>query len=165
MRNADLPYYIHCFTHLKRDMKNGGAPHKPILLLSVISLFEKNIYTNNQIFILPELVSSFKSNWSNLVSTNHSPIFAMPFYHLRSESFWEIVPNVGCEKWVESKSSMRSLRNLTTAIKFALIDNKLANLLLIHESRDVLKVGSSLFSVELRFRAKQQLVLQSDRSW
>ena len=32
----DLSYYVHCFTSLKRDNKNGGAPHKPILLLSVI---------------------------------------------------------------------------------------------------------------------------------
>ena len=60
----DLPYYIHCFTHLKRDMKNGGAPHKPILLLSVISLFEKGLYADSHIYILPELVASFKSNWT-----------------------------------------------------------------------------------------------------
>ena len=51
-----LPYYIHCFTHLKRDAKNGGAPHKPILLLSIIRLFEKVFFNNNQIFILQELV-------------------------------------------------------------------------------------------------------------
>jgi len=122
-------------------MKNGGAPHKPILLLSIISLFEKDIYTNNQIFILPEIVASFKSNWSKLVVTNHFPIFAMPFYHLSSEPFWKLIPNVGCEKWVESKSSMRSLGNLTTAIQFSLIDNELTNLLLVPESRDILKVS------------------------
>jgi len=122
-------------------MKNGGAPHKPILLLSVINLFEKGFYTNNQIFILPELVASFKSNWSKLVETNHYPIFAMPFYHLSSESFWKLIPNVGCEKWVESKSSMRSLGNLTTAVKFALVDNELADLLLVSENRDVFKIS------------------------
>jgi putative restriction endonuclease len=63
-------------------MKNGGAPHKPILLLSVIRLFENGLLTNNQIYVLPELVASFKSNWSKLVTTNHFPIFALPFYHL-----------------------------------------------------------------------------------
>jgi len=141
MTDKNLSYYSHYFTHLKRDMKNGGAPHKPILLLSVISLFEKSIYTDNQIFILPELVASFKSNWSKLVETNHFPIFAMPFYHLSSEPFWQLIPNVGCEKWVESKSSMRSLGNLTTAIQFALIDNELTNLLLVPESRDIFKIS------------------------
>jgi putative restriction endonuclease len=136
-----LPYYTHCFTHLNRDTKNGGAPHKPILLLSIIRLFEKGIFTNNQIHILPELVASFKSNWSQLVVTNHYPIFAMPFYHMSSEPFWKLIPNVGCEKWVESKNSMRSLGNLTTAVNFALIDKELSELLVQPESRDVLTIS------------------------
>lgn len=136
-----LPYYIYCFTHLKRDAKNGGAPHKPILLLSIIRLFEKGIFTDCQIHILPELVASFKSNWTTLVESNHHPIFAMPFYHMNSEPFWKLIANVGCEKWIESKSSMRSLKNLTTAINFALIDNELTELLLIPESRDLLKIS------------------------
>ena len=137
----DLPYYIHCFTHLKRDMKNGGAPHKPILLLSIIRLFENGIVTDNQIFVLPELVASFKSNWTKLVETNHFPIFALPFYHMSSEPFWKLVANTGCEKWIESKSSMRSFGNLTTAVKFALIDEELSDLLLVSENRDILKIA------------------------
>jgi len=136
-----LPYYVHCFTHLKRDAKNGGAPHKPILLLSIIRLFEKGIFTNGQIHILPELVGSFKSNWTKLVVTNHSPIFALPFYHMDSEPFWKLIANVGCEKWIRSKSSMRSLGSLTTAIKVALIDHDLVELLLQPESRDILKIS------------------------
>jgi putative restriction endonuclease len=120
-------------------MKNGGAPHKPILLLSIIHLFKNDIFTDNQIYVLPELVASFKSNWSKLVVTNHFPVFALPFYHLSSEPFWKLIANVGCEKWIESQSSMRSFNNLTTAIQFALIDAELSNLLLISESRDILK--------------------------
>jgi putative restriction endonuclease len=137
----DLPYYIHCFTHLKRDMKNGGAPHKPILLLSVIRLFEQGIYSDNQIFVLPELVASFKSNWAKLVLTNHFPVFALPFYHLSSEPFWKLIANAGCEKWIESKSSMRSFGNLTTAVRYALIDKELSDLLLVPENRDILKIA------------------------
>ena len=129
MTNKDISYYIHCFTHLKRDMKNGGAPHKPILLLSMMRLFEKGIFTDSQIFVLPELVASFKSNWTKLVVTNHFPIFALPFYHLYSEPFWRLVANAGCEKWIESKSSMRSFGNLTTAVKYALIDKEIAKMI------------------------------------
>lgn len=136
----DLSYYIHCFTHLKRDMKNGGAPHKPILLLSVIRLFELGIYADTQIYVLPELVASFKSNWAKLVLTNHFPVFALPFYHLSSEPFWKLIANAGCEKWIESKSSMRSFGNLTTAVKYALIDKELFDLLLLPENRDMLKI-------------------------
>ena len=83
----DLAYYVYCFTHLKRDMKNGGAPHKPILILSLIEQFEKQLFYSNQIYITPELVSSFKTHWTELVKTNHHAIFALPFYHLNSEPF------------------------------------------------------------------------------
>ena len=136
-----LPYYIHCFTHLKRDFKNGGAPHKPILLLSIIALFEEGILSDNHIYILPELVAAFKSNWSKLVITNHFPIFAMPFYHMSSEPFWTLIPNIGCEKWIESKSSMRSLGNLTIAVQFASINKELSDILLVSEYRDILKIS------------------------
>jgi len=137
----DLAYYVYCFTHLQRDNKNGGAPHKPILLLSLINLFDKGIYNNQEILITAEFVSSFKTNWNKLVFTNHHPIFAMPFYHMNSEQFWKLIANVGCEKWIESKSSMRSLQNLTTAVNFALIDNELTELLLQPESRDILQIS------------------------
>ena len=136
-----LPHYVYRFTHLRRDNKNGGAPHKPILLLSIIRLFEEEIIKNNQIFILPELVGSFKSNWTRLVYTNHHSIFAMPFYHMRSEPFWKLVPNVGYEKWMELKSSIRSLNNLTAAVNHVLIDDELTELLLHSESRDILKMS------------------------
>jgi putative restriction endonuclease len=137
----NLPYYIHWFTHLKRDSKNGGAPHKPILLLSIIDLFEKGILYGNHIYILPELVAAFKSNWSKLVFTNHFPIFAMPFYHMSSETFWTLIPNIGCEKWIESKNSMRSLGNLNIAVQYALIDKELSDILLMPEFRDILKIS------------------------
>jgi putative restriction endonuclease len=87
------------------------------------------------------LVASFKSNWTKLVTTNHFPIFALPFYHLSSEPFWKLIPNVGCEKWIESKSSMRSFNNLTTAVKCVSIDQELSDLLLIPENRDILKIS------------------------
>ncbi|MDO9274604.1 MAG: HNH endonuclease [Lutibacter sp.] len=137
----DLSYYVHCFINLKRDNKNGGAPHKPILLLSLIELFNKGFFFNNEIHILPEFVAAFKTNWNKLVVTNHHPIFALPFYHMDSEPFWKLIPNFGCEKWIESKSSMRSFGNLSTAVEVVLIDEELSILLLHSENRDILKIA------------------------
>lgn len=139
--NTSLSKYLHHFTHLKRDKKNGGAPHKPILLLSVIRMFEKGVFHNRRINIVPELVASFNSHWAQLVSTNHQKIFALPFYHMRSEPFWKLMANPGCEKWIESKSSMRTFGNLTTAVQCAIIDDELVELLRTPETRDLLKLG------------------------
>lgn len=129
MQVKDVTYYCSCFEKLRRDRKNGGAPHKPILLISLIQAIQQNYYNSNKIYIIPELVGLFKSNWNNLVETNHHCLFNLPFYHMHTEPFWQLVPNVGCELWVKSKSSMRSFSNLTTAIKFAQIDEDLLVLL------------------------------------
>lgn len=66
MKNQVLDYFIHAFTHLRRDMKNGGAPHKPILLLSIIHEYELRRISDNKIFITPELTHSFSVTWNKL---------------------------------------------------------------------------------------------------
>jgi putative restriction endonuclease len=134
----DLNYYCSVFKNLRRDYKNGGAPHKPILLISLVQAFKQNIYKSNQIFINPELVGLFKSNWNILVNSNHTCLFTLPFYHMNTEPFWSLEPNIGCEIWVKSKSSMRSFSNLTTAIKCAIIDEELVELLTKKEESDIL---------------------------
>ena len=139
MIKKDLKYYLHCFEKLRRDHKNGGAPHKPILLLSLFQAIKSRLISNNYITISPELVGLFKSNWNNLVTSNHQCLFALPFYHMNSEPFWKLVPNKGCEIWVKSKSSMRSLHNITTAVKYAIIDIELFELLLIPENNELAK--------------------------
>jgi len=140
MRVKDLSYYINCFEKLRRDRKNGGAPHKPVLLISLIQAYQQGLYQTNKINIIPELVGLFKSNWNSLVETNHQCLFALPFYHMHSEPFWNLIPNEGCELWVKSKSSMRSFSNLITAVKYSQIDEELANIIKSEKDSQVLKL-------------------------
>lgn len=134
-----LSYYNYIFKKLRRDYKKGGAPHKPILLLSIIQLFENNLINSKRIYITPDLVGYFKSTWNLLVTTDHDLRFALPFYHMSSEPFWKLIPNPGCEKWIEAKSSMRSFNNINTAVAYAEIDKELFELLKEKESREILK--------------------------
>lgn len=138
MPEKDLKYYCNLFEKLRRDYKNGGAPHKPILLISLIQAFQQKVYTTNEIAITPELVGLFKSNWKTLVETNHQCLFTLPFFHLSSEPFWSLIPNLGCEMWVNMGSSMRSFNNLTAAVKFAKIDEELSYLLSMKEESSLL---------------------------
>ncbi len=138
MHFKDLTYYSSLFENLRRDFKNGGAPHKPILLISLIQAFQQGLYKTTEITITPELVGLFKSNWNKLVTTNHQCLFTLPFYHMNSEPFWNLEANIGCEIWVKSKSSMRSFANLTTAIKYAVIDEELKEFLLNKSDSKVL---------------------------
>jgi len=133
MPAKNLSYYCAKFENLRRDFKNGGAPHKPILLISLIQAYQNGLYQTAEIQILPELVGLFKSNWNALVEDNFQCLFTLPFYHMNSEPFWELVPNRGCELWIKSKSPMRSFSNLTTAVKCAKIDEELKEFLLKKE--------------------------------
>lgn len=141
MKNQILDYFIHAFTHLRRDMKNGGAPHKPILLLSIIHEYELRRISDNKIFITPELTHSFSVTWNKLVVTSHNQNFALPFFHLTGEkgNWWNLIPNIGCELWIDNASSMRSFGNLSVAVAFAEIDENLSLFLLNKESREILK--------------------------
>jgi putative restriction endonuclease len=134
----DLKYYCYQFKALRRDFKHGGAPHKPVLLISLIQAFQKRLFSTTEIYILPEFVGLFKSNWKSLVNSDHQCLFALPFYHLSSEPFWSLIPNKGCELWVKSKGAMRSFSNLTTAVKCAIIDEELKDLLLKKEESEIL---------------------------
>lgn len=138
MQSKDVTYYCSLFRNLRRDYKNGGAPHKPILLISLIQAFQQKCYSNSDVKITPELVGLFKSNWNKLVATNHHCLFTLPFYHMNTEPFWKLIPNLGCEIWVKSKSSMRSFANLNTAVKYAVIDEELKELFLKKEESNIL---------------------------
>jgi putative restriction endonuclease len=130
MEEETLQKYLHQVLRLKRSASNGGAPHKPILLLSIFELIRKGDISSNQIEITPELVLEFKSNWSKLVVTEHSPNFSLPFFHLRSEPFWRLITNIGMNIPLTSSHSIKSLNALKEAIAFAELDKEFFRLLI-----------------------------------
>ncbi len=132
-------FYIQCFDKLKRDRSKGGAPHKPILLLAVIAQYEACLIVGNRIYITPELVSAFKSYWSALVTTEHSMIFALPFFHMKSEPFWKLVAHPGHEITLQSGAPLKSFGPLTRTVAYAQLDCNLSELLSDNESRALLR--------------------------
>lgn len=121
--------YLNKFQKLRIDRAHGAAPHKPILLLTIIECIIKGEITTNKIFITPELVAGFKENWASLVSSNHTPSFTLPFYHLKSEQFWRLIPNQSYEKLLNTSSTLRSFKTLILAVNHAEIDIELFDLL------------------------------------
>lgn len=136
-----LDYYRYAFAHLKRDKSKGEAPHKPILLLSVLHEYAAGRLNGRQIAITPELTHTFGSYWSALVTTAHEKRFALPFYHLANEKgdWWRLQPVPGCELWLQNAGSMRTFANLSAAVAYAELDASLAVLLMQPETRQVLR--------------------------
>ena len=135
----DLSFYIKKFSKLRVDRAHGSvAPHKPILLLSVIELLQQGKIQRNQIFLSPELISTFLKYWTHLGSDIHRSDIALPFYHLTGDGFWHLSPNPGFESTISAKVKLKSLTALRNAVNYAYVDDDLFNFLRDSESRNYL---------------------------
>lgn len=134
--SESLTFYRKKFTHLRQgSTKYGKAPHKPILLLTFIQLFERADITENKVYILPELVGLFKENFSLLVKTGHKADFFLPFYYLSGEGFWHIKTKAGADLQIY----ISSFKGLHEVADFGYFNEDLYLLLSSPETRNILK--------------------------
>lgn len=135
-----LSKYLNEFRKLRVDRSHGGvAPHKPILLISVLQAYQQGVLKDRFIPVLPELVALFQSNWNILVNTPFECRFALPFYHLSSSSFWKLLPKPGYEQFLRSRSSMSSFKSLESVIEAAFINEDLLALFMHTETNIALQ--------------------------
>lgn len=137
----ELLRYKQKLTHLRVNRSKGqSAPHKPLLLLSIIQEIEIGNIRQNKIYITAELVARFKNNFFLLSNAqSFTPNFSLPFYHLNSEGFWHFKYQVGRQLQLTTSLSITGLKQLQDVIDFAYFDNELFLLLLQNESRSILK--------------------------
>ncbi len=128
-----LQKYLKAFKKLRIDRSHGIAPHKPILLISVLQSFQNGFQKNQRIYITPELVALFKTNWSLLVTSKHDCRISYPFYYLRSDKFWKLIPKRGFDNIDKIGSIIKSFSNLNAAVDCAVIDEDFYDL--AHDKR------------------------------
>ena len=147
------------FTQLQRMnravMKGYRAPHKPVLLLTIMELMEKGIITDNRIMLNDSLCDEFKRLWKILVdgeqdmdvimvaeglelTLSHNYPFkcniANPFYHMQHEPFWTLVKS---DEWQQSSSvSVPSLRKW---YRYAELDENLFEMMKTGASREAIR--------------------------
>lgn len=130
--------YLKKFTRLRQGVtRYGKAPHKPVLLLTFIELFEKGELSENRVYISPELVALFKETFAILVRTAHTSDFSLPFYHLATEGFWTVRTKAGTALNVHIKS----INTLNDVVNYGCFADDLYTLLISTESRDILKTA------------------------
>jgi putative restriction endonuclease len=122
--------YLNKIKRLRRDTSHGeSAPHKPILLISILEQIGLNALPTNQFPITPELIATFRENWSLLVRTSkYAPNFILPYSHLRGEKFWHLVAYSGFQS-VLDKSKLRTFSEAQEMVAFASFDEALYALL------------------------------------
>ena len=141
--NYTLSDYIELFANLHTNKQQGKkAPHKAIMLISVIELIASRHILSNQIEFSEELENCFLKNWKRYVGESFifKPKAGTPFWHLNSEPFWQLIPfEGGYERIVElQKGNPYSPSTIRKNIKYAVIDKGLYELLQDESNRQTL---------------------------
>jgi putative restriction endonuclease len=134
-----LGYYAKKFERLRVDRAHGVAPHKPILLLSVMEQIERGVMAQNRIEMNPALVQTFLKYWAYLGSPTHNPDISRPFFHLKSGKFWHHWPNRGFEQVLSSGQKLKTFAEVRRVIQFAYLDEDLFDFLRDAHSREGLR--------------------------
>jgi putative restriction endonuclease len=164
MPEKNLDYYLYQFANLRIDRSHGRpAPHKPILLLSIIELIERRVISINEIELTPEIVSSFLNYWNALYPTRKGSV-ALPFFHLKNDGFWHLLPNVGYEKFFKLLSQIRSNYQIRDMVKHAYLDYELFQILSSDKNRNMLRrvIINDYFDSEERKRLLQAINLNRE---
>ncbi len=93
-----LSDYLSSFLSLNTNKRMGQvAPHKAVLLLSVIDLVENGIITSPTFSLTEPLEKKFMQNWKRYIGTSilFKPMVATPFWHMQHEPFWKLQRNDG----------------------------------------------------------------------
>ena len=117
--------YLEAFSKLTRapgrmwgELTRNRAPHKPLLLLSVMDLIARGVITSHFISISGELVELnelFTDYWRSIIPVTRTSSVAFPFSRLHREPFWKLLPLQNREitgPIVDSITSVSQLRNV-----------------------------------------------------
>ncbi len=137
--------YLNSFSKLHTDKNRthwsaltcDQAPHKPFLLLSVLDLVAQGSITDNLIKPSFELVEIFNLYWTTIMPAGSRGLISYPFYHMRTEDFWELLPNPGYKDQPGlTISSMTKLREIFAGAR---IDYDLFHIICNPDTREQLR--------------------------
>lgn len=137
--------YVEAFQNLKTNYKyNRKSPHKAVLLLAIIDMFESCTLTDNMIKYDDALKSAFLKTWNMVLpneATFHSEAY-LPFWFMQNEGFWHIVPLRGKEEILgilRDPNVKPSESILNNCINYAELDEDLYFLMTLQSGRSTLK--------------------------
>ena len=132
--------YINYFSNLHTAKIAGKqAPHKAVLLLSIMDLVEAGIITSPSVELSEALEWTFARVWKRYIGTSiiFTPKVATPFWHLQNEPFYRLYMNNGQPiNGGTGRYSIKWLRENT----YATLDDKLFHLMQDENARAELRV-------------------------
>jgi len=131
------------------------APHKPLLLLCVLDLFDSGKASSNLVEITDDLTELFGRYWERVLPFGRPGNLALPFFHLQGDGFWRLLPR---HENVRIDSQITSLTRLREEVIGARLDEELFDLMRSKENRDRLRrvLIETYFSLETKRRLVEQ---------
>jgi len=105
----------------------------------VLDLFEQGEVRSNLIEFTPDLGEVFARYWETTLPFDRRGNIALPFFHMRSECFWHLMPMQGKEEILYSSRQIRSVAQLREVVVGARLDEALYEILEVEESRSLLR--------------------------
>lgn len=130
-----LKRYSELFQSLNTAKRMGkSAPHKAVMLISVIDMIQTGQVTENTIYFTEALERMFELNWKRYVGDSilFNPTPATPFWHLGGEPFWSLrredSGKIGDIRTTPSAGQLRSMSIVASLDKvlFTLLQDELA---------------------------------------
>lgn len=124
------------------------APHKPFLLLSIIDGIEIGWIKSPNITLSQDLIDTFFRYWKRMMGDDRNTTIALPFFHMKSEPFWELQYNGGMKPYKNSPS----LGGLLERVAYAKLNDDLFAMLNIPEEKQQIieTILQTYFSTEIR---------------
>lgn len=149
-KEDEIPYHINKtvddyaleFANLSVGKAKGKKlPHKAILLIAIMKLIKEGIITENRIELDKIIVESFSSCWTKYNSDKKIPSVWIPFWYLKSESFWHFKPAANEEilHGLLQFAGHPSVGQMRPVIRYAYFDKALFDLLENDGCREKLK--------------------------
>jgi len=140
-----LKKYLKIFSNLRTDKNKNRypaatchrAPHKPILLLSVMDLIEQGIITHNFIEPSLDLVETFNTYISLVLPLGWKTSMTHPFPRLQTDGFWHRVTNPVFDP--AKDYNVTSISKLNEIYAGARMDEELFHFMLNPETRTRLR--------------------------
>ncbi|MCD4677594.1 MAG: hypothetical protein K8S18_16605, partial [Desulfobacula sp.] len=122
----NLDGYLKKIVNLRTGRSHGHVkPHKPIMMLAILSLIENRKIISNRIDYSPHLLELFKRFFDVVRSEQDALNPLLPFFYLRGDGFLHHMPLSGEEDSYKALSDPGSIKKFTGIVQYAYLDEEL----------------------------------------
>jgi len=137
---TSLEHYVDAIAKLHAYRRAGHvSPHKPVMLLAVLSLADNGGLLENRIEYGPELLELFHEYFTIVQTPADRCTPLLPYFYLKGDRFWHHRPRPGQESVYTAMSDPGSGPQMLAVVEYAYLDDELFLLVADRTSREVLR--------------------------